>query len=223
MFEEEIKLQKESSYLVPLVLVVGLIVVIVGSIGYWVFPTKKALDSNQAAALVTAFLKDQGPATVHFHTGLVQPSVDEKTRDPHYRLLEKAGVLRVGKLKGAALPVALTPEGERQLAGIPGVIKTKNPDGTDAYTVPLAERELASITSVTMNGRDVAFVRFTWKWAPNKLGDAFEASGPLVKSFNTWERSTLIEKYGAAFYRVEPVQASLTFVRSAKGWNIAAE
>ncbi len=222
MFEEEIKMQRESSYFVPLALVVVLIAVIVGTIGYFVVPGK-SLSQEQAAGLVSAYLAGQGPATVHFHVGVLQPSMDEKIRDPHYRLLEKAGILKLGKSKGEAINVAFAPEGERRLAAIPGVVKTKNSDGTDAYTVPLAEHQLAAVSKVTMSGRDVAVVQFTWKWTPNELGNAFDAAGPLVKSFNTWDRSTLIQKYGVAFYHVEPAQAALTFVRADKGWKLAAE
>jgi hypothetical protein len=222
MFEEEVKLQRESSYFIPLVLVLVLIVVIVGAIGYWVIPTH-GLSQEQAAGLVSAYLKGQGPATVHFHVGMLQPSVDEKIRDPHYRLLEKAGILKLGRAKADGLSVAFAPAAERKLAAIPGVVKTKNPDGTDAYTVPLAERRLVSVSKITMSGRDLAYVQFAWKWAPNELGNAFDAGGPLVKSLNTWDRSTLIEKYGVAFYHVEPAQAVLTFVRGDKGWKLAAE
>jgi len=222
MFEEEIKMQRESSYFVPLALVVVLIAVIVGTIGYFVVPGK-SLSQEQAAGLVSAYLAGQGPATVHFHVGVLQPSVDEKIRDPHYRLLEKADILKLGKSKGEAINVAFAPEGERRLAAIAGVVKTKNSDGTDAYTVPLAEHQLAAVSKVTMSGRDVAVVQFTWKWTPNELGNAFDAAGPLVKSFNTWDRSTLIQKYGVAFYHVEPAQAALTFVRADKGWKLAAE
>ncbi len=222
MLEEEIKMQRESSYFVPLALVVVLIAVIVGTIGYFVVPGK-SLSQEQAAGLVSAYLAGQGPATVHFHVGVLQPSMDEKIRDLHYRLLEKAGILKLGKSKGEAINVAFAPEGERRLAAIPGVVKTKNSDGTDAYTVPLAEHQLAAVSKVTMSGRDVAVVQFTWKWTPNELGNAFDAAGPLVKSFNTWDRSTLIQKYGVAFYHVEPAQAALTFVRADKGWKLAAE
>ncbi len=222
MFEEEIKMQRESSYFIPLALVVVLIAVIVGTIGYFVVPSK-SLSQEQAAGLVSAYLAGQGPATVHFHVGVLQPSVDEKIRDPHYRLLEKAGILKLGKSKGEKISVAFAPEGERRLAAIPGVVKTKNSDGSDAYTVPLAEHQLAAVSKVTMNGRDVAVVQFTWKWTPNELGNAFDAAGPLVKSFNTWDRSTLIQKYGVAFYHVEPAQAALTFVRAGKDWKLAAE
>jgi len=222
MFEEEIKLQKESSYLVPLVLVVVLIAVIVGTVFYAVKPGR-SLSQQEAASLVSAFLKGEGPATVHFHVGVLEPSVAEKIRDPHYSLLEKAGILKLSPAKRDAVRVAFTPEGERRVAAIPGVVKTRNSDGSDAYTVPLAERQLAALSKVTISNRDVAYVQFTWQWAPNELGKAFDAAGPLVKSFNTWDRSLLIQKYGVAFYNVEPAQATLTFVRGDKGWKLAAE
>jgi len=222
MFEEELKLQRESSFVIPLVLVLVLVAVIVGAIGYWVIPSH-SLAQPQAAGLVSAYLDGQGPATVHFHVGVLQPSVAEKIRDPHYRLLEKAGILKLGPAKGDAVSVAFTPDGARKLAAIPGVVKTKNSDGSEAYTVPLAERQLVAVSKVTMTGRDIAYVQFTWKWAPNELGNAFDAAGPLAKSFNTWDRSTLIQNYGVAFYHVEPAQAALTFVRADKAWKLAAE
>jgi len=222
MFEEEIKMQRESSYFVPLVLVLVLVAVIVGTIGYFVVPSK-SLSQEQATGLISNYLEGQGPATVHFHVGLLEPSVNEKIRDPHYRLLEKAGILKLGPNKGEKIMVAFTPEGQRRLAAIPGVVKTRNSDGTDAYTVPLAEHQLAAISKITMPERDVAVVQFTWKWAPNELGNAFDAAGPLVKSFNTWDRSLLIQKYGVAFYHVEPAQAALSFVRVDKRWRLAPE
>ena len=222
MFEEELKLQRESSFVIPLVLVLVLVAVIVGAIGYWVAPGH-SLSQQQAAGLVSAYLNGQGPATVHFHVGVLQPSVAEKIRDPHYRLLEKAGILKLGPAKGDAVRVAFAPDGERKLAAIPGVVKTKNSDGSEGYTVPLAERRLVGVSKVTMSGRDIAYVQFTWAWAPNELGNAFDAAGPLAKSFNTWDRSTLIQNYGVAFYHVEPAQAALTFVRADKGWKLAAE
>ena len=107
MFEEELKLQRESSFVIPLVLV--LVAVIVGAIGYWVIPSH-SLSQPQAAGLVSAYLSGQGPATVHFHVGVLQPSVAEKIRDPHYRLLEKAGILKLGPAKGDAVSVAFTPD-----------------------------------------------------------------------------------------------------------------
>jgi len=35
-----------------------------------------------------------------------------------------------------------------------------------------------------------ARVEFCWRWETNKVGDLFEASGALLKSLHTWERSS---------------------------------
>jgi len=223
MFEEELKLERQSSYLLPLLLLVGLVAMILGAVWYWIIPHQKDLSAAEAGDVITAFLKAQGPATVHFHTGLVKASVDEKPRDPHYRLLEKVGVLKLREGKNFVMQASLTPEGERILAQISGVEKTKNPDGTDAYTVPLAERQLVQIVKLTVNGRNRATVDYSWKWVPNQLGDAFDASGTVIKSFKVWDRTTLIQKYGADFYHGVPTSASLMLVRLDKAWKIATE
>ena len=34
---------------------------------------------------------------------------------------------------------------------------------------------------------------------PGVMGEFLDASGPLVKSFNTWDRGTLIDKFNAKF------------------------
>ena len=216
---------KESSYLVPLLLISALVLMAVGGIGYrWMVPTSRGMSSQQAALLIAAYLKAQDPATVHFHHGQVMPSVDENSMDPYYRLLEKAGVVKfLGRAEGGGITVALTPEGEHQLAEISGAVKTHNSDGTEAYTVPLAERQLVAISKVTMLGPDVAKVEFTWKWAPNTLGEAFDASGPIVKSFNKRDRTILIQKYGANFYRRGATRATVTFMRTDTQWRITAE
>jgi len=59
-----------------------------------------------------------------------------------------------------------------------------------------------------------ALVEYTWKWVPNQLGEVFEASGPLVKSFSSWERAALIEKYGADFYHASPTKVVLPLMKT---------
>jgi hypothetical protein len=45
-----------------------------------------------------------------------------------------------------------------------------------------------------------------------------------VKSFNTWDRGTLIDKYGAKFYHAAPVHAVIAVTRNDKGvWQISPE
>ena len=223
IFEAEVKMEKQSSVL-PLLLLLSLMAAVLGVVAYVVLEirARQPLSTREAGGVVESILKAQGPAVIHFHGGLVMPSVDEKPRDPHYRLLEKVGVVKTAKTAGAGTMVTLTPAGER-LASIPGFKKWKNADKTVSYASPLAERQLVEISNITMTGVNDASVQYTWKWVPNQLGNDFDAAGALVKSFNTWDRATLIEKYGADFYHGDPTRASINLVRTDKGWKIATE
>ena len=89
--------------------------------------------------------------------------------------------------------------------------------------MPIAERKLVEISKITMTNPSHAIVDFTWKWEPNQLGEVFDASGPLVKSFNTWERGTLIEKYDASFYHAGSARTTVTLAKVGKHWQIAAD
>lgn len=226
MFEQELEMENRNSSVVPLLLIVALIISIVGVAVYYLMETRKVLTSQEATTVAVDAIKAQGPATLQFHVGLVKSSVDDKPNDPHYRLLEKAGVVVRGKATGTygmTIPVSLTQQGERLLAEIPGVTKAKEKDGTEVYVVPLAERKLLEISKISMNSPTRAVVEYTWKWEPNKLGNLFDASGSMVKSFNTWERATLIQKYGANFYHGDPTKVSLALTKGDKGWEISID
>ena len=223
MFEQELEMEKRDSSIVPLLLIVVLILSIVGVAIYYLLQSRQVLSDQEARDAIVSSLKSMGPVTIHFETGLVKSSVEEKPHDPNYRLLEKAGLIKLGKDKGWKTPVALTPKGRDLLAKIAGVNKSKDKDGSDIYVIPIAERKFASISKITMTGTGRATVEYAWKWEPNQLGEMLEASGPLVKSFNTWDRSTLISKYGANFYHGEPTRTALAFMKGDKGWQIAVE
>ena len=120
-------------------------------------------------------------------------------------------------------PVELTQQGQHLLDEIPGVTKGSEKDGTVVYSVPLADRKLISVTKVNMVNPTRALVDVTWKWEPNKLGNLFDASGSMVKGFNTWDRATLIQKYGADFYHAGPTQVTLSMMKGDNGWQIAVE
>jgi hypothetical protein len=222
MFEQELEMEEREASAIPLLLIVALIVAIVGVAGYFLWQNLQVLSSQEAATVITA-AEAKMPAVISVHVGNVTPSVAVKPHDPNYRLLEKAGMLRVGKDQGRMTPVTLTPQGEKQFQQIAGVTKTKEEDGTESYAVPIAERKLVEISKVTMANPSHAIVEFTWKWEPNQLGEVFDASGPLVKSFNTWERGTLIQKYDVNFYHSNPVTTTLTLAKVGKSWEIAAE
>jgi hypothetical protein len=221
MFEAEVGSQRRSSFM-PVLLLVCLVGAIASMVTYVVFQVreKTPLSAQQANAIVTAALQGPGPAIIHFRSGLVVSSVDEKTGDPNYRLLEKAGILKVAKAPHDAELISVTPGGEQLVAAIPGFKKWKDADGTFIYQVPLAQRQLVSITDIKMNGVNNAVVQYTWKWVPNQMGDLFDAGGTAVKSFNLWDRQTLINKYEAAFYHGDPTKSTLPLMRTDQGWKI---
>lgn len=198
-----------------------LAIIVVGfAVGYFLMDQQKPLSSDDAYPVVKSVLAARGPALAHFHVGLVKPSVDEKPYDPHYQLLAKGGVLRVQKLKEGAIQVAFMPGIEKELERLPNYKTWRNPDGTTAYALPLAERELIGVTSVTMTGANAATVEYTWRWVPNRFGELFDTGSKQVQSFSRWERLTLIDKYGVDFYRAtEPKKDKVTLVRSDKGWK----
>jgi hypothetical protein len=224
MFEAEVEMEKRSSFM-PLLLMLCLVVAIVGLAGYVLLQVRgeTPLSAQQASGIAAAALQGRAPATIHFHTGLVKPGDDEKVLDPNYRLLEKAGIVKLAKAAGGSAVVSLTPEGERLLTGLPGFTKSKETDGAFSCQAPLAQRQFLSIADVTMIGANSATVDYNWKWVPNQLGDVFDAGGPLVKSFNLWERQTLINKYGVNFYHGSPTKSTLALVRNGREWRLSAQ
>jgi hypothetical protein len=224
MFEAEIEMERRSSFL-PLLLMMCLVAAIVGLAGYVIFQVrgKTPVSAQQASVVVATALEERGPAVIHFRTGLVKPSADEKPGDPNYRLLEKAGILKLVNAAGGRVVVSLTPQGERLLTSVPGCKKEKLTDGTFSYQAPLAERRLVSVAGIEMNGVNNATVAYIWKWVPNPLGEVFDAGGALVKSFNLWDRQTLINKYEADFYRADPAKSALALVCNGREWKISAQ
>ncbi len=136
---------------------------------------------------------------------------------PHYKLLAKIGIVTTKPKGYNSLYVTLTDSGEKLLSTIGGVQKATNPDKTVTYLVPLAERKLVDINKVTMIKPHLAKVEYTWKWVPNRLGNEFDASGSLVKSFNSWDRATLIKTYGADFFGAAPTKASIVLMETNDG------
>jgi flagellar basal body-associated protein FliL len=100
MFEQEIEMEKRQSSVVPLLLIVCLIISVVGIAGYYLIQSRKVVSKQEARSIIAASLREQGPATIQFRTGMVKASVEEKPHDPHYKLLEKAGIVRLGKDTG---------------------------------------------------------------------------------------------------------------------------
>jgi hypothetical protein len=221
MFEQEIEMEKRNSSIIPLLLIVTLIVAIAGVSLYFVLESRKVLTNAEVSPVLLASIEGQTPVTLHFATGLLKSEVDQKPHDPHYRLLEKEGYLKIGKDVNYKTPVAITPKGQTWLAEIAGVKKSKDKDNNDEYVVPVAERKLAEIGKITMLSPSKATVEYSWKWQTTPAGDLLDASGPAVKGFNTWDRATLIDKYGANFYHAAPTKVAVLLVKGTKGWEIS--
>jgi hypothetical protein len=224
MFEQEIEMEQRQSSVVPLLLIIAMILAFVGVAAYYVVQNRRVLSADEANILLTASLKGDGPVTIHFQTGRVAASMQERPHDANYRLFEKAGLLKIGSDNGRFTPVELTASGRALLAEIPGVVKSRDQkDAADSYLVPVADRKLVGTPKITMTGMGRASVEFTWGWTPNKVGELLDASGPLVKSFSTWDRATLIDKYGAKFYHGEPTKVVVNVVRNEGVWRVATE
>ncbi len=221
MFEAEIEMEKKSSNWLPLVLIVLLAVALLGGAGYLYYQyTHGGLSPDQASAILTTSLKGR-TATTQFHTGNVVPSVAEKPDAAHYRLMQKAGYLKVAPGKGTAKVITLTDAGEKLVSAFPEFKPTKEQDGTELYQLPLADRKLVSVSKVTMNGLSSATVTYTWKWEPTELGNLFDVGGTTFKAFPAWDRQSLIDKYGSDYFHAEPSTAVVKMVKGDKGWQIA--
>jgi len=227
MFEQELEMEKRESSVLPLLMIVTLILAVVGVAGYYLLQNRKVLTMQEATSVAASVLQAQGPVTLQFHTGLVKGSVDDSASGPHYRLLEKAGLIRMGKGQGpygTTIPVALTPAGTEFLKRIQGVTHSTEKDGTEVYQVPVAYRKLVDVSNIKMINPTRATIDITWKWDTNQMGELLDASGSLVKSFSTWDRATLIQKHGANFYHEAPTKVTLALAKSDAGaWQIATE
>jgi len=223
MFEQEVELEKSQSSTVPLLLIVALILAIVGVAGYFIWQNTRVLSMQEASTLVSQTLQQRGPVVIEVHAGNLVSNVNLKPHDPNYVLLEKAGLLKVGRDKGRITPVQLTSKGQHLLMESAGMKKIHEPDGTDVYTVPIAQRRLLEVSKVTNNSPTRATVEYTWQWEPSSFGEMFDASGSLVQSFNTWDRATLIKKYGADFYHANPTKSLLVLSKGDTGWQIAED
>jgi hypothetical protein len=218
MFSAELAIEKRSYNFLPLLLVAALVVLVVGFIVYFVRSAHEVVTTSQATAILGDVIKTQGPDVTHFSVGdAVEPLNGQQ--DPLYKLLLQTGVITAKpKPKDTTiLMVTLTGQGESLLSSIDGVQKETKSTGNVAYTVPLAQRKLLSIDKITLVKPHVAQVDYTWQWEPNRLGQQFDASSPMVKGFSTWERSTLIKSNGADFFSAPPTKASIILMEGDDG------
>lgn len=217
MFEQELELEKKSSW-GPLILVVGLVGLIVGVIGYYVFEWQKGISQAEATTVIEAQLKAK-TSILEFRSGKVQAGA-EQPKDPHYKVLEKAGLVTLKNVSWDTNIVTVTDAGEKLFASIPGFEKKNNPDNTVSYLVPLATRKLLKIDSAKISNPTSAKVEYEWQWEPNQVGNLFDLNGDNLKSFSTWDHQKLIDKYGADFYHAGAKKEALDLTKGDKGWQI---
>jgi len=215
LFAAEIAMEKSSFNFLPVLLIAALVLVVGGFVYWFIQTTREVLSVPEATATVNDILRAQGPAITHFTTGTVDP--DNGQQDPQYKLLSKAGVVLTKPKAPVSLLVSITGPGENLLSNIEGVQKVKKQSGNIAYSLPLAERKLVSIDHIVLLKPHLAKVDYTWKWVPNRLGREYDASGELIQSFSTWERSVLIKSYGVDFYSAAPAKASVVLVKANDG------
>ena len=214
-------MEKRSSW-GPLLLVIVLVGSILGGAGYYILEMKKGLSQEEASAIINEQLNGR-IVKLNFHVGKVTSGMNEQAKDPHYKLLAKAGYLTIKDTGWDSIIATVTPAGEKAFSELPGFKQWKNADGSSTYEIPLATRKLVKIDSITLNGPSAAKVEYEWQWVPNKFGELFDASGDSLKSFNTWDRGKLIQKYGADFYHAAPVKMTTRMQKADKGWKMATD
>ena len=217
MFEEEIKMEERSSNLLPLLMIASLVLGVVAVVAFLIVEGTRKVSDEQALAATKAVVLAQGPETLRFQVGFVKPGMGDQPFDPHYRLLEKAGLVKLGKPTYKGLDVKLTPAGAELLRAC-GAQEQENKDGTVGYTAILAERKLLKVTKAETVSSRKAVVEYEWTWQATQLGLVFDVNGPTMAKLPVYDTAVLIQKYGAEYYtEAKPRTASFTLVWDERG------
>ncbi len=225
MFEQEIEMEKkEGSSFGPVLIILLMVGLFVGGIGFVVYQSKLTIKPEEATAAVQQKLTATAPVTITFHTGNLSYGYADKPSNPQYKLLEKAGILKIGKMKNYASEVELTPAGKELLARLPGVktVVGDKKDNSTAYTLPLATRKLVSVGAINKLGQQKFQVQYTWAWQPTEVGEMFDINGKLVQGLANYDRSLLIDQHGGNYYHAAPAQSAIVFAKGDKGWEPAS-
>lgn len=142
LFAAEVAMESKSSNFAALIMIFALVFVLGGTIFYFFKTSREGLTTPVATNSINEILKAQGGSKINFSVGTIVSSVNEKAMDPHYKLLEKAGILTVKPRSWNSIYANLTPAREKVLSGIQGVDKGNNSDGNTSYVVSLAERKI---------------------------------------------------------------------------------
>lgn len=216
MFEQQMELdKKEGSGIGIVTIIVLLVAVVVGGVVMGIKESMQTMSADEARTQLAAKLSAETPATTQFHLGTLPYAGLDKPSDSQYALLEKAGLLRRKKVGGAtpAAKVDLTPAGQKLLAAIPGVQKMTEHDGTTRYSVPLASKKLTAVDKIVKKDWRHFEVTYHWQWQPTAAGELFDIHSHLVQSLPLYERSTLIDQHGAAYYRAAPSEAKIVLTK----------
>jgi hypothetical protein len=220
MFEQEIEMEKkEGSSFAPILIILLLLGLFIGGLGVVIFQSKQTVRPEEATAAIETKLKSAAPVSITFLTGNVSLTAADSPNDPHYKLLEKAGIIQIAKPKADSARVDLTPAGKELLASVPNVIGVPAKGGTTSYTLPLASRKLVSVGKVTKLTQEKFQVQYTWAWQPTKAGELFDIPGKFVQSLSTYERGMLIDQHGANYYHAVPTQTAIVLFRGDHGWE----
>jgi hypothetical protein len=220
MFEQEIEMEKkEGSAFGPVLIILVLVGLFVGSLGVVIFQSKQTLKPEEATAAVDKRLTASAPITVSFHTGMVSYAATDNPSSPQYKLLENAGILKLGKAKGHAAQVDLTPAGKEFLASLPNVQTLQDKDHTTLYVLPLASRKLVSVDKIIKLSHQKFQIQYRWAWQTTKAGEMFDIDGKLVQSLPSYDRSVLINQHGANYYHGAPGVASMLLAKGDTGWD----
>lgn len=222
MFEQEIEMEKrEGSSFGPILIIFLLVGLFVGGFGVVIFQSKQVLKPEEASAPIQTKLAAE-TVNVTFHTGNLSYGAADNPANPQYKLLEKAGVLKMGKGKGYTAQVDLTPAGKQLVASFANVSGLPDKNNTTIYTLPLASRKLVSVGKITKLGPQKFQVQYTWVWQTTKAGDMFDIAGKLVQNLPSYDRSVLIDQHGANYYHSDPAQAVMVLAKGDKGWERAS-
>jgi len=149
MFEQELEMEKKQASSGPIIVVLLLIALFLGGIGVVIYQSNVTLKPNEANAVLTNLLKNGMPVKVTFHTGTVSYKNSDIPTDAQYKLLEKAGYIKVKGTADFAAKVELTPAGKDFLASMPEVTPVSEKDGTTGYTLLLGTKKLISVDKIT--------------------------------------------------------------------------
>lgn len=221
--EREIELERGESNALPFLIMTVLVFAVGAAVLHFVLESQKALTVEQATHLVISALNAEAPATVRFHTGLIKDRPGESPGDARYRLLEQTGVLTIGRRAGSRTPVALTDRGSEILSGVLGVKRSKEPDGSELYLVPLAVRKLVNIPNIEMDRANRATVEYTWQWQPNALGENFDRLGPAMMLMSAQDRLELTNRFEVRYYHAVPKSEVIRVAKDDQGWRLAPE